>query len=456
MGLFLVVMAAVAGFVALQMVSKARRSAAVARVGKPEAVRFYEALAARTGSTAATSDRATPEAAPSDGSPSAAEIVSAAETLARYEAFWSRRYEALAGSAEWGHLVRLVIDRPVREWSEADRERLEELVEAHQDLIRELRELAELGGPVCPLDLSRGMEIELPHLAKLRDCARLLMADAQVKAASGDYSTAVADLAAGLHLVDALAPEPILLSQLIRMALCGVAMYSLQRTFAPGELPTASASQILRQLADMDHRDALAASLAGEMLFGLQFFSDLRAGSGASLLGEEDGAESVFAEVYANPLARLWFNRDQATYVETMERYLEAVPLPYHEAKPLLDEIERPVEDLPMISEILLPALGRVCLAQARTEAWLDVAQLGLALELHYADTGEYPATLDAAAIAYLGEAAPVDPFTGQSYLYRPSANTFLLYSVGQDLEDDGGMHDLREGDIVWRGREGP
>jgi hypothetical protein len=55
---------------------------------------------------------------------------------------------------------------------------------------------------------------------------------------------------------------------------------------------------------------------------------------------------------------------------------------------------------------------------------------------------------------ADLGGEVPVDPFTGQPYVYIPKENTFLLYSLGRNQQDDGGCHDYLEGDIVWRGIE--
>jgi hypothetical protein len=121
-----------------------------------------------------------------------------------------------------------------------------------------------------------------------------------------------------------------------------------------------------------------------------------------------------------------------------------------------LHELEQETEGLPgtmTYSRQLLPALARACQAQARHEAMLDLIQIGILLEQYKARTGSFPDTLDAIA-ADLGGSVPVDPFSGKSYRYRPLGTTFLLYSVGANRLDDGGTHDFREGDIVWRGRK--
>jgi len=454
MGLFATTALLVAAFVAFQMVTEARRSAATARVAKPEVVRLYEDLAAQMGTT--------PDAAAPDGqrdqtdaaSHSGTDLAAAVETIARYQQLFAHRDEALGDDATWDDLRDTVLQRPPSEWTEQERQALEAFLSAHEDLIREIRELAERGGPVYPLDFSEGLSMQLPHLSKLRDCARLLHADALFRAGSGDYATAIEDIVAGFKLGAAVAGEPILISQLVRIAVAGVASDALQLAFQPGDLPPDSARDLMRLLAQSDHRDAFAASFAGEQTFGLRAFEDFLRDAGTRDMGGASPLTGLGARLYASPIVRPWFNMDEAAYADVMDRFRDAVELPYYEAKPLLDQIEQDVEDLPLtrvLSRTLLPALGRSCQSQARLEATLDLMQMGLTLEQYHGVHGEYPAALEAIA-SQLGGAVPVDPFTGRPYHYEPSSGTFLLYSVGMDLEDDGGTHDLRDGDIVWRG----
>ena len=61
------------------------------------------------------------------------------------------------------------------------------------------------------------------------------------------------------------------------------------------------------------------------------------------------------------------------------------------------------------------------------------------------------PESLDALSTRFPEETL-IDPFTGKRFSYRPTGDTFLLYSAGPNLTDDGGRHDFNNGDIVWRG----
>ena len=85
----------------------------------------------------------------------------------------------------------------------------------------------------------------------------------------------------------------------------------------------------------------------------------------------------------------------------------------------------------------------------------LHLTRAGLAL-LQYKQThGTFPETLEA-----LGVKGLTDPYTGKSLLYRPEGAGFVVYSVGQDRQDNGGVprakwEDTRRRrdpyDEVWR-----
>ena len=44
-----------------------------------------------------------------------------------------------------------------------------------------------------------------------------------------------------------------------------------------------------------------------------------------------------------------------------------------------------------------------------------------------------------------------IDPFSGRPFIYRPKGDGFLIYSLGRNRRDDGGVggRNLTEGDLV-------
>lgn len=92
--------------------------------------------------------------------------------------------------------------------------------------------------------------------------------------------------------------------------------------------------------------------------------------------------------------------------------------------------------------------------------ARIEAARLGIALKLYRTLHGAYPDSLHALTPEILDK-IPADPFTGRDFIYRKQENGFLLYSIGPDMKDDGGMPrktpyytedgSPTAGDIVWK-----
>jgi len=371
------------------------------------------------------------------------------------------RKKALWDNPSWQEAIKILSEKKPGEWTEADRQKVAEFVAANREMILELRRLAKSGGLAYELDYSKGFAMELPHLAQLRDFARLLMADAAIRVGEGDFGEAVEDVTAGMALASALDKEPILISQLVRMAMDGI-IYNAVEGSVQGEPLTPELSRRLIEYAShAGGREAYADSFTFEGFFGLGAFDGVRNGDLTQAgipLPEEDKLDSVLFRVYGSIFARPWLNMDEETYADSMQRINEVAGLPFYEAKPLLDQLSTDIEDLPrtrLLSRILLPALTRSAEMQAAHEARMDLMQLGLAVELYHAENGEYPRTLDQVA-PLSGGAIPIDPFTGQPYVYQLSGGSFLIYSATASLVDAERARHFpgadEQGNIVWRG----
>ena len=99
---------------------------------------------------------------------------------------------------------------------------------------------------------------------------------------------------------------------------------------------------------------------------------------------------------------------------------------------------------------ILLGDLTPALLHHDRCLARGDVVLVATALAVYKAEKRRYPANLDALRPAYL-KAIPTDRFTGKPLIYSRTRRGYVLYSVGENLKDDGGDDDYETGDIVVR-----
>ena len=88
---------------------------------------------------------------------------------------------------------------------------------------------------------------------------------------------------------------------------------------------------------------------------------------------------------------------------------------------------------------LLAPSIQMFQAAEDRTVMKTTLTRLGLALAEYRAVEGEFPATLDALQPGYVDE-LPVDFYSGKPLLYRRVEGGFILYAVGPNGKDDGGV----------------
>ncbi|MCX6923613.1 MAG: hypothetical protein NT154_10470 [Verrucomicrobia bacterium] len=111
------------------------------------------------------------------------------------------------------------------------------------------------------------------------------------------------------------------------------------------------------------------------------------------------------------------------------------------------------------LCRMFLPGLVNSPRKFAWAQAAVNLARTACALERYRLAHGKYPETLDTLAPQFIPK-VPHDPIGGLPLYYRPTDNgQFILYSVGWNEKDDGGILpltkggavDLDSGDWVWR-----
>ena len=434
-------------FVRMSAVTERNRRAAFDRLKNSEVFQRYKQTH-REENQAGSGTSTQREGEPPAGQPVAADADK--EKIAGF-AHAFERIKALSEDAKWSQ-AKDKLSKPLEEWTEEDWARQEEIIGQVHDLIIEIRHLAEMGGPAYELDLStKGLDEMMSHHTAFREMGRLLNYDAFACGHEGNYGEAVDDILALLKLGAVVRAEPTLVAQLTAMAIEGTSFGAVRIALPAEGITSELAQQLVEYVGRADLKAPFADSFSGEGMFGLEWFDGVREGRGTN---------GFFGSVYGSVFARPWLNMDEETYVNTIQRFAEIAQLPYYEALPHALEIEQDTADLPRTRIFSRPFLRSLVHSfagsiecEARHEAMLDLMSIGISVEQYRATTGNYPATLDAISSS-LGGNVPVDPFTGQPYRYEPSDTSFLLYSVGPDLTDDGGTPGSRTGDIVWRGQE--
>ena len=128
-------------------------------------------------------------------------------------------------------------------------------------------------------------------------------------------------------------------------------------------------------------------------------------------------------------------------YIDLMEKSIDALDLPDPDRLDKFSTIQESIRSDKkggIITGLLWPALARTLQIDIRYQANARVIQTGLAVDRYRLAEGHLPQSLKDLVPAYMGT-VPTDPFDGLSLKYRTLKTGYVVYSVGEDLTDDGG-----------------
>jgi hypothetical protein len=289
----------------------------------------------------------------------------------------------------------------------------------------------------------------LPEMPSLRKAAQLLVLETRREAADGNAEDALRDVARIQRIGRHAASEPILISNLVGIAIDTMALETLAQV-----LPTLRKSD-LAVVETPEIRDlittppAFASHLYGEEAFGLSVFADLSDDQRGviNLVDLLGNGQSQPSAIHIPPLPLLYrvffLPADLAGYRSIMTQYQAAASRtePYPDLTKRIDAIETQTRDRSpgMLSSMIVPALGAVFRSQTRSIANHRAATALVAATKERLETGAVPETFDELA-AQLVPPASCDPFTAeQPLVMKQTDDALVVYSIGPDGEDDGG-----------------
>ena len=130
----------------------------------------------------------------------------------------------------------------------------------------------------------------------------------------------------------------------------------------------------------------------------------------------------------------------QFSYDQYIDQFEADFKLPFWESNVL--EIEKTVEETaannPIVSA-LLPAYGVIRSSVDRAVAYQQADLAALAVHRYYLRYGQWPESLKQLVPEFLSE-IPVDLVDGQPIRYKNDGSGPIIYSIGNDNVDDGGL----------------
>ncbi|MBX7255087.1 MAG: hypothetical protein K1Y02_01905 [Candidatus Hydrogenedentes bacterium] len=274
---------------------------------------------------------------------------------------------------------------------------------------------------------------DLPHLNGLRHAVQLLALESCVAAEDKQGNAAVGALMAGYAAASSLRDEPMLASQLARVASVSAMTEALERVLNHAELDNMQLSQVLSSVSFSEAPHAFERAFAGERCFGLAAFPDEPAGV------TEDGDTTIMGQCYALMGVR---RLDTWAFAVFMEELIAASEEPLHQRRTAYKEWSTRVDKLPAIFVITkhkLDELEKATTADLKGSALLRVATAAIAVEQYQNDAGRLPESLDALVPRYL-EVVPGDPFAPAPIRYESSGIRSEVSSVGLDSAPDSGL----------------
>lgn len=335
---------------------------------------------------------------------------------------------------------------------EAARQAIQEHVRLNSRSIALLHEAAT--HPRCryPINILKGDAVELPDLARARRSARLLAEQAVLLADTGDMDGAAKSLVTLYAVANSMENEPLLISQLVRVACAQIGNDALKWIVRRAPLNDAELAKLSDVLDPFCNERTFWRAFVGVRCMWIGRW-DARMGPGiiATIEGTRpDVRPKADMDSIKKYIQSALFEDDLAYTLHILDCAIEGAKLPPEESHSKIQEATKLAQEAP--SDYLVTnfrwngdsgepdVLGiiRNTGARDRVVAGSRTAAAALAVKRYQLQNGALPDSLGQVVPRYL-PAVPLDPYDGQPLRYRKEPDKFVVYSVSENGRDDGG-----------------
>jgi hypothetical protein len=301
-----------------------------------------------------------------------------------------------------------------------------------------LAQAARLEHARYPIDFREGLTPAMPWLRDIRRCVRLYGVQIMLAIETGDTSAFMESFSGASGLARSLSQMPAQIGQQVRIActalLCGSLEHGLScLTFTDEQL-----IHLYGLLESPKDVTLLIRGAAGELCLLADFirFSE-------SFVEDYMGRDSRIPGLMIKPYRVLGLaQRDVSDYL-SLAQDMFSDPTPntgaFLESTRAMEQHRKTIPRTHWLVHRLSPAWERNNQLYMRFNVGLDSAQMALAVLRYRLQHQRLPDSLTELVPEFV-DAVPIDPFAGQALQYRRQAKGFVIYSVGVDGQNNGGI----------------
>ena len=313
---------------------------------------------------------------------------------------------------------------------------VEQFLSDNEKILALLHEAASIDHCRYPIGFIQELNQGAPWLKNLRKCAHLLRLNVLIQCESKNSEKAMESIHSTLSLAKS-SNVPLLFHRLIHIAVKATAYKNIERLLNRIQLTEKQLMTLSSWIEEVGNDEGYKRALIGENCIGLHTFR-----GHIKEVSDRPGLEGGLSIIFL-PFWRITGlnDRDATEYIKIMKDLIDAMELSADKRLLTCDSIWKDIDSGKrggILTRMLMPALGRIMQIEIRHLAHLRATQTALAVERYRLTEGRLPQSLDNLVPAYM-EVVPTDPFDGQKLKYRTRETGFVVYSVGEDLTDEGG-----------------
>jgi tetratricopeptide (TPR) repeat protein len=318
-------------------------------------------------------------------------------------------------------------------------------------------------------DADRPFDTLLPHLSIFKRLAQFLQLRAIAELQNGQGDKALDDVKLAVELTGKIRNEPFLISHLVRIAMLQITLQPIYEGLANHQWSGAQLAELDSELSKLDFLADYEMSIRGERAAAVASLDFMRRASDLGLIQGGDERHHPFNLGLLTPSA--FFYQSELNIARMYQQYdlpmvdLEKGTVSPARVRELQTEATRDMNyhwwPYKILARMLFPAIENAVKKLTYAQSATDLARTAIALERYRLAHGNFPESLDALAPQFM-EKVPHDVINGTPLKYRRTDDgQFILYSVGWNETDDGGVVvpakskdadvDITQGDWVWR-----